>query len=115
MQALEEIFALTDAVELHVERGEWTEAGALDAERCRLLAGLLADPAGVTDRAALREVLQSLLMRNQQTTARVQARQQALAQSTAALDLAPIAVRAYERNTATGTRIYLRTAQGSAT
>lgn len=112
MQALDQILALTETVEHHVERGEWAEAGALDAERCRLLAELFADPASAADLAAYREVLQNLLVRNRQTIQRVQAQQQQLARESAALSRAGGAVRAYRRNTGADNLLYLREPQG---
>ena len=108
MQALNEILALTETVERHVERGEWAEAGALDAERCRLLAQLFADPVAAADPAACRELLQGLLMRNQQTIQRVQAQKLRLARESAQLDRAESAVRAYGRNTGAGNMVHLR-------
>jgi hypothetical protein len=110
MQALDRILALTETVEQHVERGEWAEAGALDAERCRLLAELFADPGCAADLAAYREVLQQLLLRNQQTIQRVQAQQQQLAQESSQFERASGAVRAYRRNAGAGNLVYLRDA-----
>lgn len=113
MPVLDEILALTETVEQHVERGEWAEAGALDAERCRLLAELIADPGSSADVAACREVLQNLLFRNQQTIQRVQQQQQQLARASATHDRATGAVRAYRRNTDPGNLVYLRRRQGN--
>lgn len=108
MQALDHILALTEQVEHHVERGEWSEAGALDAERCRLLAELFADPESAADLAAYREVLQQLLVRNQQTIQRVNAHKQQLTQESSRWRRASGAVRAYRRNTGPGKLVYLR-------
>ena len=112
MPTLDQILALTETVEQHVERGEWTEAGALDAERCRLLAELFADRASAADLAAYREVLQQLLVRNRQTIQRVQAHQKQLARDSAELQRATDAMSAYRRNTDTGpdNLVYLRKA-----
>lgn len=112
-EALDRILALTENVELHVERGEWLEAGALDAERCRLLAELFADPRSAVDLAAYREVLEGLLLRNRQTIQRVQERKQQLAYSSSALQRAGGAVRAYRTNTGCGNLVYLRDAMGN--
>jgi hypothetical protein len=98
MQALDRILALTETVEHHVERGEWTEAGTLDAERCRLLADLFADPDSAADRAAYREILQQLLVRNAQTIQRVRERQRALVLESGEARAAGCALRAYRTN-----------------
>lgn len=111
-QALDRILALTEDVELRVERGEWVEAGALDAERCRLLAELFAEPGSAADLAAYREVLESLLIRNRQTIQRVHERKQNLVRAASALQHAGGAVRAYGRNTGPGNLVYLRDAMG---
>jgi hypothetical protein len=111
MQALDDIVALTETVERHVERGEWAEAGALDAERCRLLAELFADPSSASDLAAYRAVLQDLLLRNQQTIQRVQALRDQMAEASAKLAHAGGVVRAYERNTGPGNLVFLRDAR----
>lgn len=108
MPTLDQIIELTETVEQHVERGEWTEAGALDAERCRLLAELFADPASAVDLAAYREILQQLLVRNRQTIQRIEDQKQQLAGAAAELDRGTGAVRAYRRNTGPGNLIYLR-------
>lgn len=108
MQALDEIIALTESVERHVERGEWAEAGTIDAERCHRLAELFADPASAADLAAYRGVLQELLLRNQQTIQRVAARRDELSRTSAALARANGAVRAYRSNSQRGNVIALR-------
>jgi hypothetical protein len=109
-QAIDRILALTETVEQHVERGEWAEAGMLDAERCRLLTELFADPHSAADLAAYRDILEQLLIRNRQTIQRVQDCQQQLVRSTSALQRAGGAMRAYRKNTGTGNLVYLRNA-----
>jgi hypothetical protein len=111
MQALDRILALTETVEQRVERGEWAEAGALDAERCRLLAELFADPRSAADLAACRDVFEQLLIRNRRTIQRVQECQHQLMQSGAALQRAGSAVRAYHRNAAPDNLVFLRDAR----
>ncbi|GMW06299.1 MAG: hypothetical protein AMXMBFR8_10960 [Nevskiales bacterium] len=111
MQALDQIVALTESVERHVERGEWAEAGALDAERCRRLADLFADPASAEDLAAYRDILQELLLRNQQTIQRVCAQREELGRASTMLARADGAVRAYRRNTGPGNLVFLREPQ----
>jgi hypothetical protein len=112
-ESLDRILALTEDVELHVERGEWLEAGTLDAERCRLLAELFADPRSAHDLAAYREVLESLLIRNRQTIQRVQESRQQLVKTSSALQRAGGAMRAYGRNTGTDNLVYLYQPTGS--
>lgn len=97
MQAIDRILALTESVERHVERGEWTEAGGLDAERCRLLADLFADPSAARELAGHRDVLRQLLVRNRQTVARVEDQRRRLAAESAGARRAAGAVHAYER------------------
>jgi hypothetical protein len=97
MHALDQILLLTETVEGHVERGEWAEAGALDAERCRLLAGLFSDPPPAVDLAACRELLRDLLARNHQTIQRLQGERQRLQADAARSGKA---MRAYDRNAA---------------
>ena len=107
MQALDRILSLTEQVEHHVERGEWAEAGALDADRCRLLAELFADPESAADLAAYREAVEQLLMRNQQTIERVAARREQLSRESSSWQGASRAVRAYRRNSGPGNLVYL--------
>lgn len=109
-QALDHILALTETVEQHVERGEWAEAGALDAERCRLLAEIFADPRSAADLTAYRDVVEQLLIRNRQTIQRVQECQQQLAQTSSALQHAGNAMRAYRTNSAPANLVFLRNA-----
>ncbi len=113
MEALDQIVTLTESVEQHVERGEWAEAGALDAERCRLLAELFTDPSSARDLAACRALLQELLLRNQQTVQRIQAQRDQLAQASADLTRADGAVRAYRRHTGRSNLVYLRDVGGN--
>lgn len=115
MQALDTILALTESVERHVERGEWAEAGTLDAERCRLLAGLFADPAAARELAAHRDVLRELLARNRQTIERVEDRRRELAAESAEARRATGAVHAYRSAAGPGNLVYLREPQGSET
>jgi hypothetical protein len=111
MQALDQILALTETVEQHVERGEWLQAGALDAERCRLLAELFARPGATTDLAAYRDVLQELVMRNRQTIQRVQERKRELEATAALAGRSGNAMQAYGRNAAPANLVYLREPQ----
>lgn len=108
MNALDRILELTAAVERHVDRGAWAEAGALDAERRRLLAELCDTGPAV----GFRDVLQELLARTQQTLQHVEARRQATADALGQLNLARDAVRDYERNTAHGHLRQLRASRG---
>jgi hypothetical protein len=110
MQALDRILSLTEIVEQHVERGEWAEAGEIDAERCRLLAELFTDPGATADLAPYRDVLQQLLIRNRQTIERVQECQQQLVRSSAALQRAGGAMRAYRKAAGSSNLVYLRDA-----
>jgi hypothetical protein len=107
-QALDHILALTEVVEQHVERGEWAEAGSIDAERCRLLAELFADPRSAADLAAYRDVFEQLLIRNRQTIQRVQDSQHQLVRSSSALRRAGHAVHAYQANAGRGNLVFLR-------
>lgn len=107
MNALDRILALTTAVEQHVDRGAWAEAGALDAERRRLLTELCSSARP----ADFREVLQQLLARNESTVQGLEARKQATADTLGQLNVARGAVRDYERNSAHGNLVYLRTAR----
>jgi hypothetical protein len=115
MRGLDRIMALTESVERHVERGEWAEAGTLDAERCRLLAELFADPTSARDLAAYRDVLRELLARNQRTIERVAGRRRELAAESAEARRATGAVHAYRRAAGPGNLVYLREPQGSET
>jgi hypothetical protein len=105
MQALDAIIALTGTVEAHVERGEWAEAGALDAERCRLLGELFADPEAAAELDRHRHIIEDLLVRNQRTLERVRGCQEQLTRASAALTHARGAMQAYGR--AAGNLIYL--------
>jgi hypothetical protein len=106
MHELDLILALTEQVEHHVERGEWAEAGALDADRCRLLADLFASPDSAADLAGYREVLEQLLLRNQHTIERVTARREQLTRESASWPDASRAVSAYRRNTGPGNLVF---------
>ena len=113
MPALDRIIALTESVEQHVERGEWLQAGTLDAERCRLLAELFADPASARDLAAYRDVLEQLLVRNRQTVRKVEGRRGELAAESVEVRRATGAVHAYARAAGPGNLVYLRERQGN--
>jgi hypothetical protein len=107
MNALDRILALTTAVEQHVDRGAWAEAGALDAERRRLLAELC--DSGPS--ASFRDVLQDLLARTQNTVRELETRKQETADTLGQLNMARGPVRDYERNSAHGNLVYLRSAR----
>lgn len=107
MNALDRILALTTAVEQHVDRGAWAEAGTLDAERRRLLTELC----NGGPPADFREVLQELLTRTELTVRELETRKQATADTLGQLNMARGAVRDYERNSAHGNLVYLRTAR----
>lgn len=108
MQALDQILELTETVEQHVERGEWAEASALDAERCRLLEELFRGPASSGDLATYREVLQNLLMRNRRTVRQVESRKLKLVAASGELGKAASAMNAYQRNARPDNLVYLR-------
>ncbi len=95
MQRLDEILAITTAVEQHLERGEWAQAGVLDAERRQLLEQWFTDPAAAADLAASQDVLRGVLHRNEQAIGRLQSERQRL-QAVAALGNR--AIRAYGHN-----------------
>jgi hypothetical protein len=107
MNALDRILELTAAVESHVNRGAWAEAGALEAERRRLLTDLC--EAGAAQ--SFRDVLQELLARTQDTVRHLEHRKQETADALSQLNTARSAMRNYERNSADGTLIYLREAR----
>jgi len=99
MTALDQIMALTDAIEARVNAGDWAGATDLDAERRQLLCGLFeADPLAARD-SRVRPVLEQLQARNQAAVTSLSAARQALAAAARQLQAAPGAVRAYERNT----------------
>jgi hypothetical protein len=98
MQTLDRILALTESVEEHVARGEWTQAGVIDAERCRLLAALFAENGSGPALAAHREVLEQLLVRNMRTIEQVEKHKRALALESAGVRRARGALHAYRRN-----------------
>lgn len=99
MTALDEIMALTDAIEERVNAGDWAGATGLDAERRQLLGGLFeADPLAARD-SGVRAVLEQLRARNEAAVASLSVARQALTAAARQLQAAPVAVRAYERNT----------------
>jgi hypothetical protein len=108
MNPLDRILELTAAVEHQVDSGAWAQAGALDAERRRLLAELCADGQSARELAGFREVLEQVLARTQETIQRVETRQDATAKDSARLGIARDAVRDYRRNTAHGNLVFLR-------
>lgn len=100
MTGLDQILALTDAIEDRVNAGDWAGATGLDAERRHLLCDLFAaDPLAARD-STTRAVLEQLRARNDATAASLASARQALAAAARQLTAAPGAVRAYERNTA---------------
>jgi hypothetical protein len=100
MTALDQILALTDAIEDRVNAGDWAGATGLDAERRHLLHDLFAaDPQAARD-SRTRAVLEQLRARNDAAVGSLTAARQALAAAARQLTSAPGAVRAYERNTA---------------
>lgn len=100
MTTLDQIMALTDAIEDRVNAGDWAGATGLDAERRHLLCDLFeADPQAARD-GGVRAVLEQLRARNEAAVVSLTAARQALAAAARQLTAAPGAVRAYERNTA---------------
>jgi hypothetical protein len=100
MTGLDQIMALTAAIEDRVNAGDWAGATGLDIERRHLLCELFeADPAAARDNGT-RTVLEQLRARNDATVAGLAGAHQALAAAARNLKAAPVAVRAYERNTA---------------
>ncbi len=115
MSSLEKILELTDAVEQHVERGEWAEASRIDGERCELLAVLLADGNPARGLHGVRAALEQILLRNRLTVARAEAQREELGKEAALFERNARAMRSYDRNTATGSVAFLRHPQGSKT
>lgn len=98
MDALDRILELTKRVEEHVDRGEWLEAGSIDAERRELLNAVLSANNIRQLNPAARQTLRDVLARNQQTVEKVQAQQTELGRASARLNQAPGAMRAYRAN-----------------
>ena len=96
MGPLDQILALTAAIEARVDAGDWPGAAALDGERRTLLADLLAAQHGALDRTA-RGVLEELLARNRATLAQAEQQRAALGTALRKLGESPAAVRAYTR------------------
>ncbi len=105
MVSLEKILELTEAVEQHVERGEWSEAGRLDGERCQLLAELLADDSPARSQPGLRAAVEQLLLRNRLTVARAETRRAELMDESARFERHARAAHSYRRNTGSGAQI----------
>jgi hypothetical protein len=91
---------ITEAVEQFVERGAWAEARVLDEERRRLLQELLDGNPGETQDEH-REVLQTLLKRNENTVQRLgERRREMLAAAANEISAGRSVARAYgEANT----------------
>jgi len=113
MEVLDRILALTEIVERHVERGEWNEAGALDAERYRLLAGLFADPAAKARLAPCRALFEKLIERNGRTVEILERRQREIASQSEQLSRGNGAARAYRVNGTPDLRLVSRTGGNS--
>jgi hypothetical protein len=94
--SLDDIVALTAAIEARVEAGDWPGAATLDGQRRTLLADLLSARPGGLDRTA-RGVLEELLARNRATLARVEQERAAVGAALQALAQSPAALRAYGR------------------
>ena len=95
MNKLDRILELTDRVEAEVDQGDWLQASRLDAERLRLLSGLLANN-GVSklgDQA--RQLLSDVLARNQHALHAVETQRHELASASRRLAEASKAVRKY--------------------
>lgn len=99
MNRLDDILALTAAIEQHVLDADWTAAAEVDTRRRALLLALFDEQPGAAHDSAAREVLQQLMARNNQLMAQVGEQRHTTDQTLRQLNAAPTAMRAYDRNT----------------
>ena len=95
MNKLDRILELTDQVEAEVDQGDWLQASRLDAERLRLLSGLLANNGVSKLGEQARQLLRDVLARNQRAVHAVETQRYELASASRRLAEATKAVRKY--------------------
>ena len=99
MNLLDQITALTTAIEGRVASADWAGATDLDLERRELLRDLFATQPDVARDGTARAILEQLRARTESTSAAVHDTRRALSLAARQLQAAPGVVRAYERNT----------------
>ena len=98
MQQIDDILALTEAVQEHIDAGRWAEAGVLERQRLDLLKTLFAD-GGLAELGEEGEKLaRDLLSRTAGMTVEVNQRKGDLQEKTRQVNAAAKAVNAYRRN-----------------
>ncbi|MEO8444041.1 MAG: hypothetical protein ABI567_03430 [Gammaproteobacteria bacterium] len=102
MKLLDQIMALTTAIEDRVACADWAGATDLDLERRELLRDLFASQPDVARDGSARAILEQLRARTDSTAAALHDTRRALSAADRQLQAAPGVVRAYERNTAGG-------------
>ena len=102
MNLLDQIMALTTAIEARVADADWAGATDLDLERRELLRDLFATRPDVARDSSARAILEQLRARTDSTSAALHDTRRALSSAARLLQTAPGVVRAYESNTDRG-------------
>jgi len=110
MTLLDQIMALTAAIEARVADADWAGATDLDLERRELLRELFAVHPDVARDGSSRAILEQLRARTDSTSAALHDTRRALSAAARQLQAAPGVVRAYERNAEGGPRRVAETA-----
>ncbi|MDJ0927106.1 MAG: hypothetical protein QNJ73_05585 [Gammaproteobacteria bacterium] len=99
MSLLDEILALTDAVERCIDSGDWLGASDVNARRQQLLVELCGDGNERRLDSATRAALSQILQRNQATESRLRGERNRIAGSASKLKRGRQALDAYRLNT----------------
>jgi hypothetical protein len=102
MSLLDDIMALTTAIEDRVASADWAGATDLDLERRELLRELFAAQPDVANDSKARGILEQMRARTDSTAAAVTDTRRALTIAARQLQQAPGIVRAYESNSSPG-------------
>lgn len=110
MNLLDQIMALTTAIEARVADADWAGATDLDLERRELLRELFARRPDVAQDTSARAILEQLRARTDSTSAALHDTRRAMSEAARQLQTASGVVRAYESNTDRGRRRVAETA-----
>ena len=102
MEQIDQILALTDRVQQCVDKGHWTEANALEAERLAMLTELFARDDIGSFGPACENLARDLLTRNSGMIQTLGMQRERLNETTRKLNAAPRAIHAYRTNAQPG-------------
>lgn len=100
MNTIDKILDITTQVEEAVDSGDWSEAAALDVQRCEVIGQYLNEVGDGPGRNAAAHMLRELLARNELAMRKVQVMRELITEQSAELRSADAAVKAYVSHTA---------------